>query len=71
MLTLTAVATTEGGTSLHSPGFVVGLTALFDFVAAAVGDAHKVTSDNAAIDTRPAVAARCRSGGGRRTQADY
>jgi hypothetical protein len=71
MLMLTAVATTDGGTSLHNPLFVVGLTTLCDDVAADVGDAQKVKSDNVANDTKPAVVARSRIRGGRRTQADY
>ena len=42
MLELTAVATTDGGTSLQNPLFVAGFTAACDLVAAGAGDT-KVT----------------------------
>jgi ABC-type proline/glycine betaine transport system permease subunit len=70
MLTLTAVATTDGGTSLHSPLFVVGLTVVCDRVAAAVGDTLKVKDDRVANETKPAVVTRYRISRGRRTWAD-
>ena len=58
MLSLRAVATTEGSTSLHSPVFVVGVTA----VVVAAGDEHDV-----AKRATPAAATRHRLKQGGRT----
>jgi hypothetical protein len=56
MLVVMAVATTDGGTSLHNPRFVVGLTTALGFAVAAASDEQEVASS-----VKPIAATRYRT----------